>query len=153
MPDSFTLHPGTAADINELVAIEQMLFDDSDGTLNARAFQYHLKSNNLLWVAKSSRDGSEQVAGYLLMLIYRKSARLYSIGVLPNFQKLGIASALMQRALEQVSQLNKNKIVLEVKVANTSAIALYKRLGFADKKVVKGYYYDGSDALRMEKLR
>lgn len=153
---AFSLHPITSTDIPALVAIENRLFDDSDGRLSARNFRYHLKAKNLLWVAKGQIDrcqleGLDQVAGYLLVLIYRKSARLYSIGVLPEFQKLGIASALIKQAISQIQLIGKDKMVLEVKVANQAAITLYQHLGFHAKKVVAGYYYDGTDALRMEK--
>lgn len=152
MAAAFSFHSGTPTDIPALVAIENRLFDDSDGRLTARNFRYHLQAQNFLLVATAHQQGLEQIAGYLLLLIYRKSARLYSIGVLPECQNQGIASALLGQAIAHTQTLGRKKMVLEVKVANQAAIALYQRLGFYAKKVVIGYYYDGTDALRMEKI-
>jgi ribosomal-protein-alanine N-acetyltransferase len=152
MATAFSFHLGTSTDIPALVSIENRLFDDSDGRLTARNFRYHLQAGNLLLVASDQRPASTPVAGYLLLLIYRKSTRLYSLGVLPDFQNQGVASTLLQQAITHTQSLGKPKMVLEVKTANQAAIALYQRMGFHAKKVVRGYYYDGTDALRMEKV-
>lgn len=152
MAAAFSIHLGTSTDIPALVGIENQLFDDSDGRLTARNFRYHLQAQNLLLVASAPPKNTAQVAGYLLLLINRKSTRLYSIGVLPQFQHQGIASALIAQAIAHSQLLRKQKMVLEVKVANQSAIALYQRLGFHADKVVPGYYYDGADALRMAQV-
>jgi ribosomal-protein-alanine N-acetyltransferase len=42
-----------------------------------------------------------------------------------------------------------NVVRLEVRVSNTVAISLYRSLGYREEGVIRGYYRDGEDALRM----
>ena len=38
---------------------------------------------------------------------------------------------------------------LEVRVSNSPAISLYRRLGYFIAQIIKGYYHDGEDAYLM----
>lgn len=40
-------------------------------------------------------------------------------------------------------------VTLEVNVTNDPALRLYARNGFRSEELLRGYYHDGSDALRM----
>jgi ribosomal-protein-alanine N-acetyltransferase len=71
-----------------------------------------------------------------------------TLGVLPEFRRQGIASALL-RACEE--QLNLPRIRLCVRRTNDSAILLYRRFGYAQVGIWPAYYQDGEDALVLEK--
>ncbi|OGT34029.1 MAG: hypothetical protein A2W28_02710 [Gammaproteobacteria bacterium RBG_16_51_14] len=150
MDTLYTIEHGAIGDLDALVNIENEIFDRADSQLSRRAFRYHINSHNLLLVAKSRAGENTVVSGYLLALLHRKSARVYSIAVRTGYQKQGIASALLSSAIRAVSDLGIERIALEVKVVNDNAIKLYQQFGFSRRKAIPDYYPDGMAALYME---
>ena len=75
---------------------------------------------------------------------------VYYIYVLQEFRQRGIALKLMQYVINLGKENNIINITLEVKEDNLAAINLYKKLGFIEKSVRKGYY-KGVDGILMEK--
>ncbi|MEM2518912.1 MAG: GNAT family N-acetyltransferase, partial [Nitrososphaerota archaeon] len=73
-----------------------------------------------------------------------------SIAVLPEYRRAGIATALMEKAMEALKNVyGCSEIFLEVRVSNTPAINLYEKLGFIKIERIKNYYLDGEDAYLM----
>ncbi len=72
-----------------------------------------------------------------------------TIGVLPEYRRLGIAAALLT-ACE--TQMDVSRIRLSVRLANTGAIQLYEVFGYQRVDIWPKYYQDGTDALVFEKL-
>lgn len=73
-----------------------------------------------------------------------------TLGVLPEYRKLGIATILLQ-ACEK--QLGFPRIRLSVRRSNEAAIHLYRKFGYELVDTWRGYYHSGEDALVMEKRR
>jgi len=71
-----------------------------------------------------------------------------TIGVLPDYRRQGIATALI---LECEKRLNTAVIRLNVRRSNLEAISLYKQLGYVQISTWPGYYADGEEALILEK--
>ncbi|MEM0042669.1 MAG: N-acetyltransferase, partial [Thermofilaceae archaeon] len=70
--------------------------------------------------------------------------------VIPEMRRKGIGTSLMLKAMEALRKYySVDEYYLEVRVSNTPAINLYKKLGFTPVKVIKGYYLDGEDAYLM----
>ena len=137
----------TDAHLNALCELEEKLFDASSFPLSRRAFSYHIKGKGILLGAF---DG-EVLAGYILVFLYTKSGRVYSLGIAPEYRRKGIASMLMERAQEIVMGRHKNTLRLEVRKDNLPAQKLYNELGFFVEKVLPAYYPDGGDGLKMAK--
>lgn len=79
-----------------------------------------------------------------------KKGHVVSIAVLPQHQRKGIGYKLLQEALQNMArEYEVKECYLEVRISNTPAISLYKKLGFEIKRVIKGYYADGEDACLM----
>jgi ribosomal-protein-alanine N-acetyltransferase len=78
-----------------------------------------------------------------------RKGHVVSIAVMPKSRNKGIATALLQRAMEGMRRYNAKQCYLEVRVTNTVGIALYKKLGFEITRVISGYYSDGEDAYLM----
>ncbi len=130
-----------------LDALEQRLFEADNYPISRRMFRYHIR-HNLLLVAVSD---SGAIAGYVLVLIRRKKAKLYSLGVDERFRGQGVARELLGKMLERVSDLGFTCTVLEVRCDNAGAIRLYRESGFETIRTLKGFYRDGCDAYFMEK--
>jgi ribosomal-protein-alanine N-acetyltransferase len=60
--------------------------------------------------------------------------------VTPAARRRGIASALVLEAAKHAAELGAERVFLEVNATNLPAIALYKRLGFAEVGRRKAYY-------------
>jgi len=80
-----------------------------------------------------------------------KKGHLISIAVLPKYQHQGIGQALMQAIMKAMIGYEAKEIHLEVRVTNTAAINLYKKLGFQVAKTLHNYYADGEDAYLMSR--
>jgi ribosomal-protein-alanine N-acetyltransferase len=79
-----------------------------------------------------------------------KHATITTVGVDPDFRRMGVASALMDN-MEQ--RIRRNIIRLCVRVSNHGAITLYESLGYQQRSTRKRYYSDGENAIEMEKTR
>jgi ribosomal-protein-alanine N-acetyltransferase len=78
-----------------------------------------------------------------------KKGHVVSVAVLPQYRRKGIGQALITEAMDGMRVYNAKQCFLEVRVTNTSAIDLYKKLGFQVTRTIHGYYADGEDAYVM----
>ncbi len=132
-------------DVASLYALEQKLFSAENFPLSRGSLAYHIR-NNLLFVAEID----ENIVGYVLVLIKRINAKLYSIGVSESCRGRKIAKKLLESAINESLSLGFGRLLLEVRVDNSAAISLYKSLCFSIVKKLKAFYLDGCDAYLME---
>ncbi|MEM3174225.1 MAG: ribosomal protein S18-alanine N-acetyltransferase, partial [Candidatus Bathyarchaeia archaeon] len=79
-----------------------------------------------------------------------KKGHIISIAVLPEHRRKGIGETLLKEALQSMmNYYGIKECYLEVRVSNTPAINLYKKVGFKIEKVIRGYYADGENAYLM----
>ncbi len=133
------------SDATALYKLEQELFCTENFPLSRGSFVYHIK-NNLLYVAEIN----EVVVAYVLVLIKRSNAKLYSIGVSKLHRGKDIAQKLLTTVIQEIKALRFSKLLLEVRIDNKAAISLYTKLGFHTLKRLKRFYLDGCDAFLME---
>ena len=97
---------------------------------------------------KAVLDG--QIAGFIAADLRpaEKLAWIATIGVLPEYRRQGIGTALLQ-ACEANTRVP--RVRLNVRVTNDPAIRLYKQLGYSQVGLWPRYYQDGEDALILEK--
>ena len=92
----------------------------------------------------------ERILSKLERFRIKKAGHIISIAVLPEYRRKGIASTLLRKAMTILKEeYGCDEIFLEVRVTNSQAIALYRKLGFDKIDVLKGYYVDGEDAYVM----
>lgn len=78
-----------------------------------------------------------------------RKGHIVSVAVLPPYRHKGIGEALIVKAMEGMRLYNAKQCFLEVRITNTEAINLYKKLGFDVARTIHGYYADGEDAYVM----
>ena len=71
--------------------------------------------------------------------------------VLDAFRKKGIGKKLVLEVLSMATKKGLEKVFLEVRKSNIPAISLYQSQGFIEFSVRKKYYFDGEDAICMQK--
>lgn len=119
--------------IQQIINLESLLFDSS--------FKQIYRIDSEIYYQIAMLDN--QVVGYLTYKDNNEGYDIIQIGVVPNYQRQGIATKLMDK-------INDKPIVLEVNANNTKAVNLYYKLGF--KKVVDlPNYYKNDDGIRMIK--
>lgn len=142
-----TIRPATEADIPALVALEQN-FPPED-RFPVRTWRRLLRGHVRGYAAVSDQE----ICGAAVYL-YRAGAgvaRLYSLTVSPTHRGQGIAAALLDAGEADAREAGCDRVRLEVRQSNSTAIRLYERHGFRVMALTESYYPDGETAVRMEK--
>lgn len=142
------IRPASSADTAALVGLENRCFEID--RLSERSFRHLLTRGKAAFFVYEEQ---QQLLGYALVLFHQNTsmARLYSLAVLPECRGRGVAAALMQASEAGALQRGVVSMRLEVHVDNSSAIALYRKLGYQEFAVFPDYYEDHAAALRMQK--
>ena len=94
--------------------------------------------------------GQDYITGFLGTWYMVDEAHIISVGVRGAFRGSGIGELLVIAAIEQAMDRRAAVVTLEVRPSNMAAINLYRKYGFKEKGLRKGYYADNrEDALIM----
>jgi ribosomal protein S18 acetylase RimI-like enzyme len=144
-----TIRAGRPADLPSLLAVEAACF--AGDRLDRRKFARFLRSTATATLLVSAK--AHGLDGYVLALFRARSslARLYSLAVVPDARRHGVAATLLAAAERTARRRGCTEIRLEVRPDNAAAIAFYARRGYVRFGTYAGFYDDGADALRMHK--
>lgn len=95
------------------------------------------------------KDGA--VIGYLVGQIIFEMADLYYVAIHPEYRGNQFGKRLVEKFIEDTKVNGGEKISLEVRVSNQSAISLYEKFEFIKIGTRRRYYADGEDALLMNR--
>jgi [ribosomal protein S18]-alanine N-acetyltransferase len=90
-----------------------------------------------------------RIAGYAVSCAGPRGGEIVSIAVHAAWRRRGVARALMTRTLRTLRHMEVRQVRLMVRPANTAAIRFYQTFGFRRVRLVRGYYEDGGDGVRM----
>lgn len=74
-----------------------------------------------------------------------------TLDVHPDFRRRGLGRRLIESVLARSAARGTRRVILEVDVGNSGAIAFYRALGFRESGRLPSYYGPGHDALEMVK--
>ncbi len=146
-----------------MVVIRQMVLSDIKDVyeIERKSFTYpftesfilsiYFSSPDLCIIAENSIHSKIKVVGFLLgsRTENKNEAHILSIAVLEEYRQKGYGKKLLEKFIEEVTQLGYSRIRLEVKVTNDIAISLYEKMNFVIKDRLRKYYEDNSDAYVM----
>ncbi|MHB1596132.1 MAG: ribosomal protein S18-alanine N-acetyltransferase [Streptosporangiaceae bacterium] len=141
------VRPMTRADLDQVVGLERAAFGEEswsrqmlEGELDQQpASRYYLVAEE---------DG--RIAGYGGLLGAGRQGDIVTLGVAPTDWGRGIGSALLTALLGEARRRGYTEVFLEVRTDNDRAQRLYRRFGFTDVGLRRGYYQpSGADALVM----
>jgi len=92
-------------------------------------------------------DGT--VTGYAVASYAGDIAELQRIGVAADFRRQGLATALLDEVIAHAPSTGADRLLLEVRADNRSALAFYAAAGFVEIDRRTRYYRDGTDAVVM----
>lgn len=78
--------------------------------------------------------------GYAGMQVVVGEAYITNIAVDPAYRRMGIGESLLKALIEHGVDRDVDFLTLEVRRSNTGAQELYRKLGFAEEGIRKGYY-------------
>jgi ribosomal protein S18 acetylase RimI-like enzyme len=134
----------------DAAAILEMESHFPSDRMSARSVRNFLRApSSHVWVV----DAGAELVGSLILLTRKgiRSARIYSVIVLPQMRGQGFAARLVSEAEAQARKLGLAAVTLEVREDNAAARALYRKLGYVEEKSLPGFYADGSNGLRLRK--
>jgi len=100
-----------------------------------------------------AEDDDGRLLGWAGVLVLPDHAQVMTIGVVPEAQRQGIGQQLLDALLDEARRRGASTVFLEVRTSNDAAQRLYRRNGFTDLRVRRGYYDAGrADALEMQRV-
>jgi ribosomal-protein-alanine N-acetyltransferase len=133
-------------DVEAVHAIELASFP-TPWTLDS--FHYEMRENKFAYylVAENEEGG---IVGFCGMWLVIDAAQITNVAVIETARGLGIGEGLMREAMKIAKEREIDIMSLEVRVSNTIAQNLYRKLGFQEGGIRKAYYTDNQeDALVM----
>lgn len=145
MSDSVIFRKMTVADVAAVHRIEELSF-----TLpwTKDAFYHEMVTNeHAYYVVAETEEG---IIGYCGMWLVIDESHITNVAILPEHRGKKLGERLMVAAIEAAQQQGAVMMTLEVRVSNDVAQNLYRKLGFKNGGIRKGYYTDDhEDALVM----
>ena len=131
--------------VSRIAALESDLF--GRGAWSERSVMQELQAPSRTYLLDIEDD---VIRGYAGFWYDGDDAEIMTIGVAREFQRRGIASALLERLIADARKQGAKRMLLEVRVDNQPAIGLYERFGFTRMGLRKRYYQpEGIDAYTM----
>lgn len=135
----------TLADVPAVHDIEVATFP-TPWTLDS--FYYEMNENSYAHYLVAEEDG--ELVGFCGLWNVIDAAQITNVAVVERMRGHGIGEKLMREAMHIAKEGGMDVMSLEVRVTNTVAQNLYRKLGFQDGGLRKRYYADnGEDALVM----
>jgi ribosomal-protein-alanine N-acetyltransferase len=84
----------------------------------------------------------KKVIGYLVFWQIKEQMQINNIAIHPDFRRMGIAEAVMQKVLSEIRLERTKFVTLEVRPSNIAARYLYNKLGFDVLGIKEDYYHN-----------
>lgn len=136
-------------DYEQVIAIENSIWNDQNTPNVSRyssvdEYQESLQHRKVIVACEKN-----EILGFLDMFqgIGIPSARFcldIGIGISPEAQRQGVASALLQWTIDYAKKKGYHKLSLRVLETNPEAMALYKKNGFVVEGILKDAFYLGN---------
>ena len=139
-------------DIPGVILLEHAAFPDDAWSVGMFWSELAEAATRYYLVAEEYQDGTGQprLIGYAGLLAGVGEAEVLTIAVDPGREGRGLGAVLLTELMREAARRDCADVVLEVRVDNDRAQKLYRRFGFEEVGVRKGYYQPmGIDALVM----
>lgn len=140
-----TFRKATLDDLDGIIKVELESF-----TLpwSREAFYNEFVNNQFAHYFVLEHNGN--IIGYCGVWIVVDEAHITNVAISPEYRGLKLGKSMMKKMMEYARLHRAHSMTLEVRVTNHIAQSLYRKLGFQDGGIRKGYYTDNhEDALIM----
>jgi ribosomal-protein-alanine N-acetyltransferase len=126
----------SAEDIDAILAIEHESFTNP---WTREMYQAELANRGVSFCFLAKAD-TGRIVGFCSVWRVLDELHINNLAVLPECRRAGVATALLERALEHGVQSGALRATLEVRRSNDAARLLYERFGFTVAGIRRGYY-------------
>jgi ribosomal-protein-alanine N-acetyltransferase len=136
----------TSADVDAVLGIEQQVHSHPWTRGN---FADSLAAGHICKVYAAGQE----IVGYAVLMPALDEVHLLDIGIATAHQRKGLGAELLDEMLVMARDKKFSRMLLEVRRSNFAANALYRKAGFAEIGVRRGYYpaaQGREDAIVME---
>lgn len=145
MGQDIRFRAGRKSDLPLFADCDRRLFV-AEGPWTLADYRADFRSDGSFYVV-AEVDG--RLAGFLGASAATAEGVVTSLLVEPEFQGRGVGRALLIFGVDRLLELGAERVVLQVRVGNDSAISLYEGLGFRSVERLEGFYRSGVDAWLM----
>jgi [ribosomal protein S18]-alanine N-acetyltransferase len=142
--------PATEADLEDLVALERESFPREDW-FPRHQFRHLLRTPAQHLVLVPAEPGPPAGDAVVFFRKGSRTARLYNLVVSPSRRQAGLGARLMAGAEAAARARGCDRMILEVRETNRTAIHFYEKNGYSTFGRLDGFYPDGTAAVRMDK--
>ena len=154
-----TLHPPTNGravqvrdafqpDLLRILEIERLSFS-SPWSLASFRRELTLPFSRLV-VAIPEAENQASAMGFLCRWLIADECHVLNIAVHPDFRRSGIGAVLLTHTIREAGEQKAQMVTLEVRRSNLAARHLYRKFDFEERRLRRGYYGPGEDAIVME---
>ena len=135
-----------AVHVPQVAELEKLCFADP---WSEKSIASELGNIWALWIVAMEDD---RVVGYIGSQSCGDETDVMNVAVHPDYRRRGIAESLIGILMTELKNRGSRALMLEVRVSNEAAIALYEKLGFYQVGCRKNYYRNPKeDALILRK--
>lgn len=147
LPAGYSLKPSKESELDDLVALELRCYP-AQSAYSRQEYRYVLTRAHALNL--TLRDPARAVVGFAGAFLHAgwRAGHVYTVNVDPSQRGKGLGRVLMEALEAGMRREGMARSLLEVNVANATAIGLYEAMGYERLKRLKDYYttYPEKDA-------
>lgn len=144
--EDWGLRPMTAADIDDVMAIERASF------ASPWSRQFFLDELGAACAKSVLCQVEGKPVGYVIYWELPDEMDIHNVAVHPQHRRRGVGRTMLRDVMDEGARKGLRRMTLEVRKSNDAAQALYRSLGFEVCGLRKGYYSDNAeDAWVMER--
>lgn len=145
-----TYRAATIVDVPVLVSLERSIFKDDPWSAGQFKEEIANIGQSRYYIVAESEG---QIIGYagILFVSAGMEADILTLAVVPEHRRKGIGRAMLHDLMSWARSKGANSYMLEVRVKNDGALALYESEGFSKVGLRQNYYGPGKDATVMRK--
>ncbi|MFT4296823.1 MAG: GNAT family N-acetyltransferase [Micropruina sp.] len=157
MTDPIAIRPAAPDDLDAVLALEDAGFDQAARWSRDSWAAELAGADRCVLVAvdaegsRRARPTDSRLLGVATVQLVAETADLHRVVVAPEQRGRGIGRALVEAGIAWAAQRQGRRMLLEVEHDNAPALALYRRLGFADLARRDDYYGTGRHALVLQR--
>jgi ribosomal-protein-alanine N-acetyltransferase len=148
-PTVYEIRPLTLDHLPEVLRLNIRCFRNGD---NYTKYTFDYLLNEPRTLSYRMVTPADEIVGFAFVMVNENNAaHLTTIGVAPEHRRRKIAVRLLEYIEASLRKREIGTIMLEVRVSNTTAQDLYRRIGYTVVQRVGKYYNNGEDCFLMMK--
>jgi len=137
------IRKATEKDVGQIADLDKICFSVP---WSEQAFDKELKENDLAFYILAEVKDTSQIVGYAGVWLIQGEGHITNVAVHPEFRRKHIGMEIVEVLMkESRKQAGTKTFTLEARKSNTVAIELYKKFGFVEVGIRKGYYQENKE--------